>query len=109
MSLRVFVNEPAAHVMQTVVDAVLYVPAVHAVHEVAPVSWSLSVTDPAAHAMQLVVDAVLYVPALQAVQELAPLSLSLLVIEPAEQAAQEDPGEENVPAAQRAQLVPSFP
>jgi hypothetical protein len=31
----------------------------HAVHELAPVSLSLSVTEPAEHAMQLVVDAVL--------------------------------------------------
>jgi hypothetical protein len=30
-----------------------------AVHELAPVSLSLSVTEPAEHAMQLVVDAVL--------------------------------------------------
>jgi hypothetical protein len=58
--------------MQLVVDAVLYFPALHAVHELAPVLLSLSVTDPAAHAMQLIVDAVLYLPALHAVHELAP-------------------------------------
>ena len=57
--------------MQLVVDAVLYVPALHAVHELAPVSLSLSVTEPAAHATQLVVDAVLYVPGLHAVHEAA--------------------------------------
>jgi hypothetical protein len=45
--------------MQLVVDAVLYVPGLHAVHELAPMSLSLSVIDPAAQAMQLVVDAVL--------------------------------------------------
>ena len=59
--------------MQLVVDAVLYVPAVHAVHELAPALLSLSVIEPAAHAIQLVIDAVLYVPALQAVHELAPV------------------------------------
>ena len=64
--------EPGAHAMQLVVDAVLYLPAVHAVHELAPVALSLLVMDPAAHAMQLVVDAVLYLPAVHAVHELAP-------------------------------------
>ena len=53
------VNEPAEHIMQLVVDAVLYCPALHAVHDVAPVPMSLLVTDPGEHAMQLVVDAVL--------------------------------------------------
>ena len=59
VSVSFSVIEPAAHAMQLVVDAVLYVPAVHAVHELAPALLSLSVTDPAAHAIQLVVDAVL--------------------------------------------------
>ena len=58
--------------MQLVVDAVLYFPALQAVHEIAPVAVSLSVTDPAAHALQIVVDAVLYLPGLHAVHELAP-------------------------------------
>jgi hypothetical protein len=31
------VTDPAAHAMQLVVDPVLYVPALHAVHELAPV------------------------------------------------------------------------
>ena len=74
--------EPASHAMQLVVDAVLYVPALHAVHELAPVWLSFSVTDPAAHATQLVVDAVLYVPALQAVQLVAPEFSSVLVTLP---------------------------
>ena len=34
MSLSV--TDPGAHAMQLVVDAVLYFPAVHAVHELAP-------------------------------------------------------------------------
>ena len=59
--------------MQLVVDAVLYFPALHAVHELAPTLFNLSVTDPAAHAIQLVVDAVLYLPAVHAVQEVAPV------------------------------------
>ena len=66
----------------------LYVPAIHAVQELAPGLLSLSVTDPAAHAMQLVVDTVLYFPALHAVHELAPGLLSLLVIDPGEHAMQ---------------------
>ena len=45
--------------MQLAVDAVLYFPALHAVHDVAPVPMNLLVIDPGAHAMQLVVDAVL--------------------------------------------------
>ena len=52
-------TDPATHTMQLVVDAVLYVPGLHAVHELAPMSLNLSVIDPAAQAMQLVVDAVL--------------------------------------------------
>ena len=51
--------EPGAHATQLVVDAVLYFPAVHAVHDVAPVPISLLVTEPGEHAIQLVVDAVL--------------------------------------------------
>jgi hypothetical protein len=57
--LSVLVNEPAEHMTQLVVDAVLYFPALHAVHDVAPVPMSLLVTEPGAHATQLVVDAVL--------------------------------------------------
>ena len=57
-------------------------------HEVAPVSLSLSVTDPAAQAKQLMVDTVLYVPAVHAVHELAPVSLSLSVTDPAAHAMQ---------------------
>ena len=45
--------------MQLVVDAVLYLPGLHAVHDVAPVPMSLSVTEPGEHVMQLIVDAVL--------------------------------------------------
>ena len=66
----------------------LYVPAMHAVQELAPGLLSLSVTEPGAHAIQLVVDAVLYVPALHEVQELAPGLLSLSVTEPAAHAMQ---------------------
>ena len=65
-------TDPGLQAMQVVVDAVLYFPALHAVHELAPVLASLSVTEPAAHTMQLVVDAVPYFPALHAVHELAP-------------------------------------
>ena len=53
------VTDPAAQATQLVVDAVLYLPALQAVHELAPVAPSLSVTEPAPQATQLVVDAVL--------------------------------------------------
>ena len=59
MLLSLSVTDPAAHAMQLVVDAVLYLPALHAVHELAPVLLSLFVTDPAAHVTQLVVESVL--------------------------------------------------
>ena len=57
-------------------------------HELAPVSLSLSVTDPGEHATQLVVDAVLYCPALHAVQEVAPVPVSLSVMDPGAHATQ---------------------
>ena len=58
-ALSVLVTDPAAQATQLVVDAVLYLPALQAVHELAPVAPSLSVTEPAPQATQLVVDAVL--------------------------------------------------
>ena len=67
------VTDPAAHATQLVVDAVLYLPALQAVHELAPAALSLSVTDPASQATQLVVDAVLYFPAPHAVHETPPV------------------------------------
>ena len=50
---------PLGHATQLVVDAVLMLPTLQAVHELAPVTASFSVTEPAPHAIQLVIDAVL--------------------------------------------------
>ena len=52
-------TDPGAHAMHAVVDAVLYVPALHPVHELAPGLLSVLVNEPAEHVIQLVVDAVL--------------------------------------------------
>ena len=57
--------------MQLAVDAVLYFPALHPVHELAPGLLSVLVNEPAEHRIQLVVDAVLYFPALHAVHDVA--------------------------------------
>ena len=50
---------PLAQATQLVVDAVLKVAELQAVHVVAPAPWSVLVTHPSIHLTQLVADAVL--------------------------------------------------
>jgi hypothetical protein len=52
VSLSLLVTEPAAHATQLVMDAVLYVPALQAVHVVALGLLSVSVTLPSAQTVQ---------------------------------------------------------
>ena len=60
--------------MQLMIDAVVYVPALHAVHELAPALLSLSVVLPGAQAMQLAVPVVgAYSPGMQVEQEVFPV------------------------------------
>ena len=47
------VIHPAPHTAHATVDALLYCPAAHAVHVLAPVPANVSVTDPAPHTKQL--------------------------------------------------------
>ena len=51
--LPVFVIEPASHAAQaTSVEFIEYVPAAHAMHEIAPAAVPVSVRDPAKHTLQ---------------------------------------------------------
>ena len=49
----VSVTQPDPHTAHATVDALLYCPAAHAVHVLAPVPANVSVTDPAPHTKQL--------------------------------------------------------
>ena len=133
MPAPVFVMDPAAHVMQSLcwvcpfilwyvpasqlvqaatLDAVENVPAVQAVHVVAPVPAPVFVMDPAAHVMQSLcwvcpfilwyvpasqlvqaatLDAVENVPAVQAVHVVAPVLVPVFVIDPALQSVHVPP------------------
>jgi hypothetical protein len=59
----VSVTDPALHTAHATVDALLYCPAAHAVHAVAPLPVNVSVVDPAPHTVQPVVPLPLYCPA----------------------------------------------
>ena len=83
VALSLLVTEPAAHATQLVMDAVLYVPALHAVQVVPRGAVSVLVTLPWAQTVQPPVPGKEYSPALQAEQDVWPLRL--LVPSPAGQ------------------------
>ena len=113
MLVPVFVIDPASQLVQAAtLDAVENVPAVQAVHVVAPVPAPVFVMDPAAHVMQSLcwvcpfilwyvpalqsvqaatLDAVEYFPAVQAVHVVAPVLVPVFVIDPALQSVHVPP------------------
>ena len=67
-------------------DAVEYLPPVHAVHVVAPVPVPVLVMDPALQSVQdATLDAVEYLPSARAVHVVAPVPAPVLVMFPAAQ------------------------
>ena len=72
-------------------DAVEYMPAAHAAHELAPGREPLFVIEPAAQSMHdAMFDAVEYLPATHAVQFVAPADKPVSVIDPAAHSEQYD-------------------